>query len=95
MLNQTSLTNHGTIAQVSGSALLWTGGTTVAVTNSASGLWTFDAGSFGFFANGAGTLSFSNAGTMQGAGSASTTLTISPEIAYSNTGTVVAMTIVH
>jgi hypothetical protein len=88
LLSATSLRNHGTVAMFSGSGLLWTGGTTVAVKNETDGLWTFTAGSFSFSANGPGTLSFVNAGTMQGAGSLSTTLNVSTLIGFSNTGTI-------
>jgi hypothetical protein len=90
VLSATSLRNHGTVAMFNPSALLWAGSTTVAVTNESDGLWTFASGTFTFTANGAGTLSFTNAGTMQGS---STTLNVSTFIGYTNTGTITGITV--
>jgi hypothetical protein len=88
VLSQTSFRNHGTVATFTNTALLWQGGTTVAVTNESDGLWTFGPGSMTFTTNGTGALSFTNAGTMQGAGNPATTLNMSQSIAFSNTGTI-------
>jgi hypothetical protein len=94
VLQATSLQNFGTVAQFNSSTLLMQGGTVVSVRNETGALWTFDSGTFNLTINGVGTHSFLNAGTMQGTGVATTTLNVSNSIAFTNTGSIVAMTVV-
>jgi hypothetical protein len=86
-----SLHNHGTVTWSDGLTYIQGNSTIV---NESDGTWNVGAGRF--------TLSsttppgtFTNAGSLQGAGTLATTLTISQDITYVNTGTVGNITIVH
>ena len=76
----TSFKNFGTINWASPASFSYNGGS-ITVRNEAGGVWNLNAGSFTLATNGAptpaGSFSFVNAGTMQGAGNPATTLTVS------------------
>jgi hypothetical protein len=81
-----------------GGSIALTGGM-IAITNESDGVWNLGAGSFALTSNGApvppGTFTFVNAGTMQGTGSATTTLTVGGFVSFSSPGTVNGIQIVN
>ena len=84
VLANTSLRNHGTVAMGSGNSLSLLGGGTVTVTNESDGLWTSTDSPI--TSNGAGTLTFVNAGTLRKSGASP--MTLGGYVAYTNTGTI-------
>jgi hypothetical protein len=97
MTTGTSLRNYGAMSWSSGGGITYTGGS-ITVRNEAGGTWTFGTGAYSVGASGApnpaGSFTFVNAGTMTGAGFATTTLTIhTSSIGYSNTGSITSLNV--
>jgi hypothetical protein len=97
VLTATSLRNHGTVAMGHGNAISLSG-SSAGIVNETDGLWTLTAGASTISSGGAPTIpggyTFANAGLLQGAGTAVTTLTIGEFVGFSNTGTVTGVTLV-
>ena len=85
-----TLRNHGTV-QWTGGRLLYQAGSSTVV-NEADGVWNVGAGSFEV-TGGAGQV-FTNLGLIQGTGAATTILTVSAPISFTQ-GTTAAITIIH
>jgi hypothetical protein len=96
LLTGTSLRNSGTVSWTAGSGSLVYQGGSIAVRNESGALWTYEAGGYNITSNGgstpAGSFTFLNAGTMQGAGNPTTTLSVTTStVSFSNTGSVASM----